>query len=75
MPRRNWFSSASKDSYGLNFFGWTRSGRKSKKMNAKVYRDGRTGGNITKTYGRTPGGMRLTDVRWETAKLKIRRKK
>jgi hypothetical protein len=69
VPRRNWFSSTSKDSHGLNFFGWTPKGRKSKKMKAKVYTSGRAGGDVTKNYGR------FTDTYWTTGSMKIRRKK
>jgi hypothetical protein len=51
MPRRNWFSKVTKDGYGLNFYGFTKKGKSSKKMNAKVYRSGSIGAQVPEHGG------------------------
>ena len=78
MPKRNWFSSAKRDSYGLNFFGWTKKGKPSKKMTAKVYsRKGRAGlgGYRRKEYRNSKGRLVFTENVWEKTRFTVRRRK
>ncbi len=70
MPRRPKVAGASRDAYGINLFGWTKRGKKSKKMIGKLYKDGRVGGYVSKSYGSLG-----TDKSWQITNMVISRRK
>ena len=74
MPRKNWFSGVSRDSAGLNFFGWTKSGNKSKKITAKIYKGGKTGRIKQKPRRFSDGSLWFIDETWEIGPLKIKKR-
>lgn len=75
MVRKNWFSGVSRDSSGLNFFGWTKKGNRSKKMVGKIYNKGKIGGVKQKPRRFSDGSLWFIDETWETGPINIRKRK